>query len=313
MTVWKLSLKTNHQPGYRPLEIFKKKKLIGVGWHDAYTRKHPRDLAEAKVLFAKRYNKWKSHARTLMEKVQEGDFVWIHQVGTYYLCKITSQKMIFGKDIDPDFALYDLGHAREVDYVVVPEKFVSGRIQRGVIAQRTIQKIKLNKTEKTYVSTLYEMLKIDPDYHPDLSDLDIYLSGLTEKDFFSILSPDDTEDVIAAYLQSMGWILVKSTCFRSKSNFEFEMLNKNGETGYIQIKTGRTRLAIEKYRKFSGEKIKIFLFTTIESGIQSEQGIEVMNSRTVYRWMQNNIWALSLSLRYRLSMFYESKINEEIP
>jgi hypothetical protein len=307
MTIWKLSLKTDHKPGYNPLKIFQQKKLIGVGWHDAYTQKHPKNLAEAKMLFAQRYVKWKSHARTLMEKVQQGDFIWIHQSHTYYLCRVTSQKMIFGKDIDPDFVPYDLGHAREVDYVTVPEIFVSGRIQRGVIARRTLQKIKLNDDENTYVSSLYEMLKKDPSWYPDLSNLDTYLANTTEEEFFRILSPDDTEDIVAAYLQSTGWVLVKSTCFHSKATFEFEMLNRNGEIGYLQVKTGKKTLSDDRYKKHVGEKIRIFFFTVKKSDIRNDSGIEVIKPKTVYEWTQNNSWALSLSLRYRLSTYYESK------
>ncbi len=306
MTVWKLSIKTNSQKDFNPLIKCKEKSLVGAGWHRPYINNHPQDLLHAKkILKDYGWEKWPYQLTTLMEKVKKDDYIWIHQSGAYYLCKVNSDKCIFGKDIDIDFAKFDLGHAREVEYVKVDEKFVSGKIQRGTIAQRTIQRIKLSVNEKDYVLNLFEKLNLDPKWEPSLINLENKIKQSNYENIFAALSPDDTEDVLAAYLQSLGWIIVKSTCFRSKSKFEFEMLNKNGDTGYIQIKTGRVTLNPDMYKKFLGNKIKIFLFSTAKNpypkGINIP-GIEAINQLDIYKWLITNTWALPLSLKYRLAI-----------
>ena len=313
MNIWKLSIKPDSKKSnIETLDKCLNKNIVCVGWHHEYLNSHPKDLSEAKNIVKKRWGKWPYQLTSFLIKLKKDDYIWIHQNGFYYLCVVTSNTLKFGKDIDDEFDKYDFGHAREVQFVKVPEKYVSGKIQRGTIARRMIQRIKLNDNEKSYVAELFKKLQNNKNWILDEKALNSLKNNIKQadiEDIFSALSPDDTEDIIAAYLQTKGWIIIKSTCFRSKSNFEFEMLHRDGTTGYIQVKTGSIKLDPKKYEKYKNSNMKIFLFATLENEYNNTniKNIELIKKSNIQNWIIPNIWALPISLKYRLHTYLTLK------
>jgi len=308
MKTWKFTIKPDSKTGFNAFNFCKDNGYIGNGWSGAYETDTPTNLIEAKASIRKRYNKWPYQLKHLLETVKKDDHLWIHKGGKYYLC-VAEDEIRFGSDITDDFINYDLGHVRRVKWLEVPEKFISGAIQRGTIARRMIQTIKLSDKEKKYSSLLHKKLTEDPEWMPVI-DHDILkenISKLYVPELFSMMSPDDVEDLVASYLQDKGWFLVKSTCFRSKPFFEFSMLNKQGKTCYIQVKSGKNpdSLPPENYKKHVTANSTIYLFSTNKNAYHGDavEGVMPITHNEFSEWIINNPWALTLSLKTRLSMF----------
>ena len=110
------------------------------------------------------------------------------------------------------------------------------------------------------------------------------------------MSPDDFEDVVAAYLQDKGWILVKSTCFKSKPVFEFSMVNKKHEVGYVQVKSGKSPnpLPPSNYKKYISNNTLVFLFSTHPHPYPGKavNGVEPISHNDIFSWIKKNAWAL---------------------
>lgn len=312
MQTWKLSIKPDSKKSVNPLDICRNKSLIGVGWHYVYHDKHPSSFEEAKELVIKREGKWPHPLKRFCEQVEENDFVWIHQSGHYYLCKVKNNKIILGRDIVDNFKECDLGHAREAEWVEIPEKFISGSVQRGIIPPGIIQRIRLTKEQQNLYSQIFDRLKSNPKWQPDIDKSALSESLKKTKDnskIFSVMSPEDLEDIVAAYLQSSGWVIIKSTCYPSKPEFEFSMLDRKGDYSKVQVKSGKKPSQLEpiKYKDHAEGGTVIFLFSTHENpypGPKVKNVIPIMHDELI-DWMVDNVWCLTLSLKYRLWTYYK--------
>jgi len=313
MNTWKLSIKPDSKKGFNAFSKCKEKSLLGLGWHHAYLSKNPSDLGEAKRLVKGKWRKWPYQLKYLLEDMKVDDHVWIHQNGKYYLCKPTDAIILYGDMIDPAYDSYDLGHARKATWVVVPDKFVTGVIQRGTIAQRTIQKIKITDKEVEFNNYIFAQLQKKPTWEPKISvgELEKSLKKITPPELFSLMSPDDVEDVVSAYLQDNGWMLIKSTCFRSKPKFEFSMLNKDGDIAHIQVKSGKSPnpLMPENYKDYTAPHNLIYLFSTNRKPYPGESVPDVctIEQNKLHEWVINNLWAITLPLKSRLWIFLNEK------
>ncbi len=307
MSTWKLSIKPDSQSGYDPFKLCKDKSLLGVGWSGAYESEQATNLVEAKRLVKSRYKKWPYAVRKLLEDVKDGDHIWLHQQGHYYLCRANSE-IVLGSEIDKQFINFDLGHARKADWVKVPELFVSGVVQRGTIAQRVIQKINISLSERKCHEVMFEKLTYDENWLPDIDELLLTekISQLNMYELFSIMTPDEVEDMVSSFLQSEGWVLVKSTCFRSKPVFEFSMVNRKSETCYVQVKSGKNPdpLLPVKYKKFASDKTLVFLFSTNTNAYKGEsvEGITCLPHHQMFTWLTENFWSMTSSLKLKLWM-----------
>lgn len=312
---WKLSIKPGSNKGYDPFDKCKQKSLLGLGWSDAYVATHPTNIEQAKNLVSSwpEWKKWPYQLKYFLEDLKKGDHVWIHQKGKYFLCKVENDIIIYGRDIDPEYHNLDLGHARQATWVEVPDKFVSGAIQRGIIAQRTMQPITITEKEWDYNEIIFSELIRNQTWEPkiDESKLQEAFKKLTIKELFSIMSPDDVEDIVSAYLQSKGWILIKSTCFRSKPTFEFSMLNNEGGLGHVQVKSGNADpLMPLKYKQYASNKTSVFLFSTHDQPYTGEQvdNVYPIQQAEIFDWVIKNTWGLTMPLKYRLWIFLMGNI-----
>ena len=269
-------------------------------------------LSCAVLLVKAKYNgKWPYAIKYLIEDVEVGDHVWIHQKGEYYLCK-AEEKILFGKSIDDEFLSLDLGHARKAKWLNIPERYVSGSIQRGTIARRSIQKINILKKEEDYHDFIFNKLSDDQNWQPDIKidELSRLVSKIKIDNLFSLMSSDDFEDVISAYLQSKEWVLIKSTCFRSKPKYEFSMLNKESKVCHVQVKAGTPscRLRPSDYSTNERDEI-VFLFSTHKNPYpgKSINGVNTLAHEDVFEWVKENVWSLTTPLKLRLWIFLKLK------
>ncbi len=312
MTTWKLSIKLGNKEDRNnniAFKLCKEKSILAVGWSAAYSENQPSNMEDARIKVKSRFDdEWPKPLETLLEIMQPGDHVWLHQAGKYFLCKAADQ-LYFGKEIDANFLEYDLGHARKAEWVEIPEKYVSGSVQRGTIAQRMIQRIRLSEKEEQYHEYLFRKLSSDPKWVPTIDNL-VLEEKLSESDMdevFGIMSPDDVEDIVATHLQSQGWNLIKSTCFRSKPVFEFSMQNKKGRFCSVQVKSGKSPNALspKEYEVHVIDNGIIYLFSTNENPYPGEpaRGVIPIQKQELFNYLKENTWALTTSLKLRLWIY----------
>lgn len=308
MKTWKLTIKPKSKSGYDAFEVCRDNSLIGVGWSEACKESHSTNLEDTKKFYK---GKLPYQIKYLMEDVEAGDHVWIHQGGHYYLCKVENNEMIIGKDIHKDFKKLDLGHARRAKWIEVSDVLVSGVVQRGTIAQRMIQRIHLEKFEEDYNEILYSKISENKKWIPNISEnvLKKLGSNLSEENFYTQITTDDAEDIVSAYLQSKDWILIKSTCFRSKPEFEFSMLNKKREYCSVQVKSGKYPVSLKPicYKKYVSDNKFVYLFTTNDNPYPGEsvEHVITISKEKLYDWVKNNICLLTRPLLLRLCIAYD--------
>ena len=303
MQTWKFSIK----PEGISKDAFEKCKelgFVGIGWSQCYEDKQPKDYEEAKSITNAYWNEDIKELRTLYEKIKLGDHLWLHKNGHYYLC-IAGDKQLFARDICGDFRNYDLGHAISAQWIQVPNELICGSIQRGTIAQRMIQKInKISKSEIQLNQYIAKQLLQNPKWLPkiDLDELYNTMLKLDVNTLFSIMSPDDFEDIVAGMLQSEDWILLKSTCFRSKPKFEYSLINSEGKYCVVQVKSGRQQLPPQKYIQYLNANTDIVLFSNhpIPYPGDPNPNIRCIEANEIYHWMTEHSGYLSIPLKMRI-------------
>ncbi len=292
--------------GYEPFPLCKENSILGIGWSYIFESHTISSLEDSYEALREKEGAVPRPVERFMEELQAGDFVWMHQAGQFYLCRILDNETVLGSAIHKEYRKYDLGHARNAEWVCVPEVLVSGRIQRSTIAQRTIQKIHCSEPEKESFIYIHKQLAQDPQWFPAINDVEIEaILGTTSHDeVLQLLSPDDHEDLVAAYLQARGWTLVKSTCFRSKPQFEFRMVRSGPKFAHVQVKSGSVQLVPAEYLQWVNDKETVFLYSTHEIPYPGNRvsGVNTLDPKEVLCWARNNSWVLPMALKVQLQI-----------
>jgi len=305
LQTWKFSIKPDTE-----LDAFSKCKELGIvalGWSHGYKDKAAFSYEDAQMITTEFWSQKISELQKLYEEIKPGDHLWMHKHGHYYLC-IAGSKRYFGNQICEDFLDYDLGHAIDAQWIKIPDELVSGSIQRGVIARRMIQKIGVSAPELELNKLLAKELSINSNWFPVFDDSSIgnKIQSLSIDDAFAIMSPDDVEDVIASILQTEGWILLKSTCFRSKPKFEFSMTNRNSKVCLVQVKSGKfpDQLSPAQYVEYLNERNEIVLFSSHPDPYpgNSNERIRCLPKGAVHEWIKQNYRLLSPTLKLKIDL-----------
>lgn len=310
MSVWKLSIKPDAETDFDPFALCRNKSLVGVGWSYIFDGRKISNKSESyQALRAQEGGTIPKPIERLLDEVKAGDFVWLHQSGGYYLCEITDNATVLGPQIDENYRQYDLGHARRALWVEVPELLVPGRVQRSTIVRRMIQKMDCSGRQEKYFGYLHSKISKNPRWFPAIEDKEIAksLSSLSSQDLRDVLSPDDYEDIVAAYLQAKGWTLVKSTYFRTKPEFEFLVVRPGPLYAHVQVKSGDVPLAPADYIKWVNDNECVFLFSTHPTPYPGPpvKGVNCLEETEVIGWVAENTWALSLGIKVQLQLMWQ--------
>jgi len=302
MSTWKLSIKPDSEKGREPFELCRRKSLVAVGWSYIWDDEPNISTKDESydVLRAKEKGYVPRTIERLLDEVKVNDLVWLHRNGKYFLCTISDSIVVLGPQIDKEFRSNDLGHARNARWVEVPEVLVPGRVQRSLIVSRTIQMMDCSKAQEAYFRYLHSQLSLNSDWFPDVNEDQVSerMHSITQQELRDILTPDDYEDIVAAYLQSQGWTLVKSTCFRTKPEFEFRVVRSGPKYGHVQVKSGNVQLSPSQYGKWVSDRECVFLFSTHLEPYTGPavQGVNTISETEIMAWVADNPWVLSVGV-----------------
>jgi len=257
MAVWRLQ--TNTAAG-KIADYCISNNVAALGWSlngipDA-ERKSVKTFEEYCAYADKLYTSYGSIKR-LAEQVKADDLIWIrNKEGKYYIARVTENSTwIFNTSDD---AIYHdaCNQLTEISWKEIntqsDESCVPGAVSTSFIMGSAFQKINKSGIED-YSKLLYNNTTKTTHY-------DIKLE-LTEKNFYSLLSTDDCEDLLYFWLyKERGYICVPSSNKNSTPNYECVLINpKDGKHIYIQVKKGKINIDAENYKDLDGE---VWLLTT---------------------------------------------------
>lgn len=194
-----------------------------------------------------------------LNNLKKDDLIWIRSKGKYHLGRVTekSHYLYAYRDSQKNSDILKLGinnQFTDIDWCEVgSESDIPGRILIAFYQKGTLIEI-----DEKFVVDISQILYNKKDNYYKISNK---LEN-NKTNFYSLLSPNDCEDLLYFYLyHKFKYIVIPSTNKTNTQNYEFVMLNSNNrdEKIYIQVKNGEVNIEINNYKNFRGE---IYLLTT---------------------------------------------------
>ena len=168
--------------------------------------------------------------RYIYNNVHPGDLVWTRDPdGQYYLARVTSPweywTSVEGRERDIDIA-----NIFRCDFHVVPLDAVPGTVVASFDARgMSIQRINA-RSAWAYSQYLWNRHAKHQVYDVDTDDF---------PDIFTMLDPEETEDLVFLYLQSRGWYVVPNSRKGNTLRFEFMLAHSETTTQSGPIRAAR--------------------------------------------------------------------------
>lgn len=194
-----------------------------------------------------------------LNNLKKDDLIWIRSKGKYHLGRVTekSHYLYAYRDSQKNSDILKLGinnQFTDIDWCEVgSESDIPGRILIAFYQREALIEI-----DEKFVVDISQILYNKKDNYYKISNK---LEN-NKTNFYSLLSPNDCEDLLYFYLyHKFKYIVIPSTNKINTQNYEFIMLNSNNRDGkiYIQVKNGEVNIEINNYKNFRGE---IYLLTT---------------------------------------------------
>ena len=281
MNIWRLHLNTDTFDGRTIADLCLKNNIMALGWSlrdkdfSTWSESKQAKMREARAKirsddekqsykqyekFIKRWpiyydgKKVNDNVRTLYEKVEPNDLVWIRHHGIYYLGRVEKESKW---EYNGDEEILALDAATQRTHVkwhrVGDEACVPGKVTTAFIKGKTLQRILAY--EVSIFSQHYYHTQVDSSCYPDV------VVEASQEAFYDLLSPTDCEDLVCAYLfKKYGYIVIPSTNKDSTELYECVLLNpENRRHIYIQCKKGNVDIDANNYAHLNGD---VFLFTS---------------------------------------------------
>lgn len=263
MAVWRLQVNTG---GTNAANYCLKNHVAAMGWSLRELTQAERSGIHTFLDYCKlartQYKSFDSVCR-MVEDVKEGDLLWMRSrnEGKYYIARVKANSTwVFREDaVQMDAA----NQLTNIDWYPATDKAdeesVPGAVATSFIKGSTIQRIKKNGVEE-YSQMLYNRV------HDSALDLFNYPDpalSLCEKHFYSLLQPEDVEDLLALWLyDTKGYVCIPSTNKIATPKYECVLVDPNDLNRkhiYIQVKKGDVDLNTDDYSSLNGE---VYLLTT---------------------------------------------------
>lgn len=306
MTVWRLQTNTDSKTGLKIADYCLENNVLAMGWslnnkhlEEELEKQLKTDILTAAIAerdrivtfddyasFLKKYGIYggrvDSNVNRMYDSIKENDLVWMRTDGIYYLGRVTEKShWIFNNSQ----LAYDLDASNQITniewYKIGDESDVPGAITTAHIRGHTLQRI--NKQGVLEYSQLVYNQKADRGVYPDVQ---------IQKDpdtFYSLLSPDDCEDLLCLWLYAQfGYIVIPSTNKKATECYECVLKNpKTGQSIYPQVKAGNVDLYTENYRHLEGE---VWLFTTKGRVVgEKPENIHIADPRVLFEFAGSDL------------------------
>lgn len=290
MAVWRLQVNTGET---NVADYCLKNHVAAMGWSldrlSQAERAGMHTFSDYCDLARTQYKAFDSVCR-MVEDVKEGDLLWMRSrnEGKYYIARVKANSVWrFHEDAVQIDAANQLTN---IDWYPATEKAdeesVPGAVATAFIMGSTIQRIRKSGVEE-YSQMLYN--RVHDSVLDDFSYPDSALS-LCEKHFYSLLQPEDVEDLLALWLyDTKGYVCIPSTNKIATPKYECVLIDPHDQNRrhiYIQVKKGNVDLDTGEYADLNGE---VYLLTT-EGKVQDPQkyaNVNVVEPTVIYEFAIN--------------------------
>ncbi len=280
MSLWRIHLKPDSKHNIDVADFCIRNKIVGIGWgipqrpntKEEYWRDGEKEYDGA--------SNWKKAVNAMLFRMTPcEDLIWTrNKSGIYFLGQILSNWYYEDSQKHKDADIYNLRKCswfRVGTMVCVP-----GKVVNSFRASATVQRVH-DDTAEEYSQFLFNRL----------SKTDLFEVGTSkDRDVFSLLSPDDLEDVVGLYLQvCKDYVLYPSTCKTDTQTYEYVLVSKiDSKLAFVQVKTGHSEIEIKNYESLAEWGI-VYLFSTSGSytGKSSHQNIVCLPKKEVEQFLFN--------------------------
>lgn len=315
MTVWRLQTNTDSQTGLKIADYCLENKVLAMGWSlkDKHLEEYlSADLQPSAILERNNIATFEDYASFLAKfdiyggqidsninrlyyDIKENDLIWIRTNGIYYLGRVTEKsRWIFNNSQ----LAYDLDASNQITNIewhkIGDESAVPGAITTALIRGHTLQRI--NKIGVLEFSQILYNEKAGSAFYSD-----VQLENSSDM-FYSLLSPDDCEDLLCLWLYARyGYIVIPSTNKKATECYECVLKDpKTGQSIFPQVKAGEVDLFTSDYCHLNGE---VWLFTTKGRVLgENVENIHTANPNVLYEFvgsdLAHNILSSSILLWY---------------
>ena len=252
MRIWRLTIKPAAEIGINPSRFCLERNILGFGW--PVEQDAPMDWDTYYQLGQETYPGdpgWNRAAHAIC-RIEVNDLCWTRdRDGTYYIGKIKGSWEYRSTD---DYRDADIVNVRPCRWFRVGGvDSVPGKVLNSFRVGSTLQQVH-DETVTLYSKWKYNQLSKEIVYD---------LPQVALLDLFSLIAPDDCEDIVGIYLQEKrGYRLIPSTCKRDTPKTEFVLRKAEGKA-YVQVKQGNVDLNRDEFNDSDlSDPCEWFLFTT---------------------------------------------------
>lgn len=202
----------------------------------------------------------------------ENDIIWMRSNGIYYCARVKREsKWIF--NIDRDAREIDASNQlTNIDWIKVGDESVPGALTTSFIQGSTFQRIRkpgvAEFSEITYDNLSNDSFK----YNRDIT--------LTQKTFYSLISPADCEDLLYMWLyhnHNKNYACIPSTNKIATPKYEFVIMDvETGKHIYVQVKNGEKGLNANDYLDLvENSNNEVYLLSTGGKVINADQNANI--------------------------------------
>lgn len=285
MAVWRLQTNT---AGGKIADYCIKNNVAALGWSLKEICQSDREqIGKDFKTYCKyaetQYSQFVSAKTLASKKIKCDDLIWMRNKGKYYIARVSEKsEWLFNASLDAtehdasnqltEIVWHELKNEGD-------ESCVPGAVSTSFIKGKTVQRIH-KEGINDYSQFIYNEITNSNHYKIKLE--------ATESKFYSLLTPNDCEDLLYFWLyKKYGYICVPSSNKVSTPLYEFVLLDPLTEKHiYIQVKKGDTVIDANDYASLDGD---VYLLST--SGkilhIEDYKNMFEVNPTTLYEFAMN--------------------------
>jgi hypothetical protein len=292
--IWRLQAKSNGHQDPDPSTFCIENDVVGFG----YPVEPAEDLLPWEIYYRrgvelyqnKGNTDWQPCVYALKQRMVVGDLCWArHATGKYYLGRImgTWEYRNFAPNKESGVV-----NTRFCDWQEAGDAFnVPNAILNSFRTSRPLQRIEGEGVEA------FSSFRFNGLTQKSVYEFSQRICGL-----FTVLGPEECEDLVGLYLQMQGYLILPGSCKTDASRFAFLLKHQtSGRHAAFQVRHGYEPMDCSLYQNFDGE---VFLFQT--NGLydgETPPNVKCLSADEVQEFCLKNIEAMPGSLQRWLKVW----------
>ena len=296
--VWRIHLNSDSIASVDPKQFCFDNNIVGVGWRAPSSGPFltPEEYKASAVITYGQSTSWQAAINAICYGLQPGHLVWTRDgQGNYYLGRIEGDWQYQDAQSNLDADMLNIRPC--IWHKVGTADAVPGKVASSFFSRRTLQHI-YDEPVATYSKFLLE--NIDSPVTTQT-----LVNHTYDERVFSIMSPDDCEDLVGLYLQlEKDYLLIPSSCKASTQSYEYSLVHKlTGRPALVQVKLGTVDIS---YNDYSSVDADVYLCTTEGQYLgDPKANIHVIAASDLLRFLSGSAAILPEKLKNRLRLYQQ--------